>query len=183
LGTPWVSVPLDLGSPLLAYHWPAFPLVPASLARRWAVNTLRRWTTQSSVRLLVENMPRWGRLGHMHLIDPAFVTQVVEGANCHFLLDLAHARVAASTRGQPVRDYVRQLPLDRLVEIHISGPRPVEGNGQLIDVHQSLREEDYALLAWVLEMARPEAVTLEYSRGAALLKEQLLRLRRLLDSA
>jgi len=181
LKTPWVSAHLDFISCRLSEQWPFGRLIPRSLAKRWAVSTLQRWAALSPVRLLVENMPCPRRNGHTYLVDPAFITQIVEEADCHFLLDLAHARVSAAMRGQPVREYVQQLPLDRLVEIHVSGPRQLDG--RLVDVHQSLQEKDYALLEWALGLARPLAVSLEYWRDGALLKEQLLRLRRLLDDA
>ena len=182
LQTPWVSAHLELGASLLNYHWPGAALVPRSLAHRWAVNTIRRWALRSPVPILAENMCRSRPTGHHYLVDPAFISQVVQEADCHFLLDLAHARISASMRGQPVRDYVRELPLDRLVEIHVSGPRPDGNDDRLVDAHESLQEEDYALLEWVLNLTRPMAISLEYWRDGARLEEQLLRLRHIVDA-
>jgi uncharacterized protein (UPF0276 family) len=91
--------------------------------------------------------------------------------------------VAAHYQGQPVREYLARLPLDRLVEIHVSGPRPGPfPDGRLIDAHQPMQEADYDLLAWVLEQRQPRAVTLEYSRDRAQIVAQLVRLRALLDA-
>lgn len=173
---PWASVHLDIALPYAIYRWPLTALLPRSLAERWAVRTLRRWAAQSPVPLLAENMPPWKRDRPAYVVDPAFITCVVESADCGLLLDLAHARVSAHMRGQPVREYIAQLPLDRLVEIHVSGPRPSPADGRLLDAHEPLQEEDYALLAWVLERAQPQAVTLEYDRERAPLEAQLLRL-------
>jgi uncharacterized protein (UPF0276 family) len=177
---PWTSVHLDIGLPYAIYRWPLTALLPRSVAERWAVRTLRRWGAQSPVPLLAENMPPWKRDRPAYVIDPAFIARVIEGVGCGLLLDLAHARVSAHRRGQPARNYISQLPLDRLTEIHISGPRPSPANGQLVDAHEPLQEEDYTLLAWVLERAQPQAVTLEYDRDRAQLEAQLLRLRELL---
>jgi len=60
------------------------------------------------------------------------------------------------------------------VEIHVSGPRLLDG--VLTDCHEPLQEEDYRLLAWVLERTRPRMVTLEYARDKAALAEQIRRL-------
>jgi uncharacterized protein (UPF0276 family) len=180
LDAPWASVHLDIGLPYAIYRWPLTALLPRSLAERWAVRTLQRWGAQSSVPLLAENMPRWDRDRPAYVVDPVFITRVIEGAGCGLLLDLAHARVSAHSRGQPARAYIAQLPLDRLTEIHISGPRPSPADGRLLDAHESLQEEDYALLAWVLDRSRPQAVTLEYSRDRLQLEAQLLRLQELL---
>jgi uncharacterized protein (UPF0276 family) len=136
-------------------------------------------------------MPRSRPAGHPFLVDPTFITQVVTEANCYFLLDLAHARVTAAMRRQTVHDYIDELPLDRLVEIHVSGPRQAQNSGRLVDAHhvdahlvdahESMQEDDYDLLEWVLGLARPLAVSLEYWRDGALLKEQLLCLRKILN--
>jgi uncharacterized protein (UPF0276 family) len=189
---PWISVHLDIGWTFLAYRWSGpNPIVPA-LGKRWAVRSLRRLqaASKASARgrtpVLVENMPRWSCHRPAYVVDPAFISSVVEETGCDFLLDLAHARVAAHYQGEPVRDYLERLPLGRLVEIHVSGPRPLPRNGSmdngtLFDAHEPLQEVDYALLSWVLLRTRPRAVTLEYSRDRAQLKAQLRRLRTILD--
>jgi len=177
---PWASVHLDIALPYAIYRWPLTALLPRALAARWAVRTLRRWMAQSPVPLLAENMPPWKRDRPAYVVDPAFITRVIEGAGCGLLLDLAHARVSAHRREQPARDYVARLPLDRLTEIHVSGPRLSPADDRLLDAHEPLQEEDYALLAWVLERAQPQAVTLEYDRDRAQLETQLLRLQAVL---
>jgi uncharacterized protein DUF692 len=180
LRAPWVSFHLDLGSNFLAYRWSGSCPIRPALGRRWAVRTLRRLVGRSPYLVLAENMPRWEESRPAYIVDPAFIRGVVEEAGCHFLLDLAHARVSACNLGQDARDYIAQLPLDRLVEIHVSGPRPSPEDGRLTDAHQPLQREDYALLAWVLERTSPRAVTLEYIRDRPQLEEQLRRLRRML---
>jgi uncharacterized protein (UPF0276 family) len=178
---PWVSVHLDIGWTLLAYHWPGPAPIPRALAKRWAVRSVRRLQKASALPVLVENMPRWTRSRPAYVVDPAFIAAVVEESGCGLLLDLAHARVAAHYQDEPVRDYLARLPLDRLLEIHVSGPRPRPTDGRLIDAHQPLLEVDYDLLAWVLERSSPRAVTLEYTQDREQIKAQLVRLRALLD--
>ena len=65
--------------------------------------------------------------------------------------------------------------------MHISGPRLRDGT--LADAHEPLLEEDYLLLEYVLRHTRPQALTLEYHREEAALREQLSRLRVVLDHA
>jgi uncharacterized protein (UPF0276 family) len=187
--TPWLSVHLDLGWTFLAYRWPGPSPIPRALARRWAVRSVHRLqdACQTSVSgrtpVLVENIPHWSRSRPSYTADPAFIAGVVEESGCNLLLDLAHARVAAHYQREPVRDYLARLPLDRLVEIHVSGPRPGPyPDGRLIDAHQPMLEVDYDLLAWVLAHSRPQAVTLEYSKDRAQIVTQLIRLRALLDA-
>ena len=133
--------------------------------------------------VLVLYVPRWSRSRPAYTADPGFISQVIEESGCHLLLDLGHARIAAHYRGEPERDYLARHPLDRVIEIHVSGPRPGPyPDGRLIDAHQPMLEADYELLAWVLAQSRPRAVTLEYSKDRAQIVTQLVRLRALLDS-
>jgi uncharacterized protein (UPF0276 family) len=192
-GTPWLSVHLDLGWTFLAYRWPGPSPVPRALARRWALRSVRLLKKACAAfvperpAVLVENIPHWSRSRPAYTADPAFISAVVEESGCGFLLDLAHARVAARYQGEPVHDYLLRLPMERLVEVHVSGPRPEpqadsrSAGGRLVDAHQPMLEEDYVLLAWVLERSRPRAVTLEYSKDPAQIVAQLARLRAILD--
>ena len=59
-------------------------------------------------------------------------------------------------------EYLKQLPLHKVRQIHLSGPRP--RSGYLYDAHEAMGEEDYALLEWALGQTDPEVVTLEYFR-------------------
>ena len=108
------------------------------------------------------------------------ITEVLEGAECGFVLDIGHARVSAAVLGVDVYDYLRDLPLNRVVQVHVSGPRMRDG--RLVDAHESLQETDYALLDFVLDRTQPQVVTLEYTRKRESLQEQLFRLRGILDS-
>ena len=93
--------------------------------------------------------------------------------------DIAHARISAEALGCDTGSYLAQLPWERTAEIHMSGPRRIDG--RLVDRHEPMVEEDLALLRWVLERAWPQAVTLEFSKDRAQVRDQLLHLRRLLD--
>lgn len=128
--------------------------------------------------VILENLPSLPADKFAFVADPICVTEVLESTNCSFLLDIAHARVAAANQGREILEYLCQLPLERVVQIHVSGPRP--RNGFLCDAHEPLQEADYAILEWVLERTSPQVVTLEYFRERGLLREQLVRLRKTL---
>jgi uncharacterized protein (UPF0276 family) len=163
----------------------------------------RALAAQLTVPLLLENVPLFPNRSHLNITEPAFISQVVAQTDCGLLLDLAHTRSSAYLLGLEPRDYLAQLPLERVVELHLSGPRPLselsakrqawiyENAGSvsgilhvdgdtLIDVHETMREADYELLAWVLEKARPKAISLEYFREADPLKHQLERIGKLI---
>ncbi|MFW5714082.1 MAG: DUF692 family multinuclear iron-containing protein [Brevefilum sp.] len=92
-------------------------------------------------------------------------SQVILDTNCMLLLDLSHAKITCHSLGINVRDYIEALPVDRLVELHVTGVR--WHNGILTDHFQMMRE-DWDLFEWALGEIRsghwrePEIVAFEY---------------------
>ena len=108
--------------------------------------------------------------------EPGFLRQVLERADCGLVLDLAHAQVSAAYLNMASTEYLEQIPLDRVVALHISGPRKIEG--RLADAHDTLAIEDFHLLDWVLERCAPETVVVEYTADRAEIPAQVDRVRR-----
>jgi uncharacterized protein (UPF0276 family) len=130
------------------------------------------------VPLILENLDYCPGGAYEHICEPDFIRGVLAETGAGLLLDLAHARVSAARLGLPIARYLGRLPLERVAQLHISGPRLY--NGVLADAHEPLQEEDYALLEDVLTATRPHALTLEYSRDEDALLEQVQRLRTIL---
>lgn len=208
-GTPWTSEHLGFGVAEITLDQ-SLQVQPASLglSREMAMSNIVRnahsLRAALTVSLLLENVPLYPNVVHRHITRPAFICQVLELAGCDLLLDLAHARVTASLLGMTPEAYLEALPLERVREIHLSGPRAVRtlpparqkllrdnartvaaelvfDDGWLVDVHDTMTEDDYGLLEWTLARCRPLAVSLEYYRDAACLREQLLRLREIIQ--
>ena len=132
-----------------------------------------------SVPVILENMPCLPHEGIYYQIFPQYINQVIEETGCGFLLDIAHARIASKALNMCFVDYLYQLPLEKVVQVHISGPRLKLG--RLHDTHEPLQELDYELLEWVLDNTRPKILTLEYFRDKRALRDQLYRLRDMVD--
>lgn len=58
--------------------------------------------------------------------------------------------------------YLNALLLNRVKEIHINRCS-LNKNGTLIDSHQAMEDEDFALLEWVLCRTNPQVISLEYN--------------------
>jgi uncharacterized protein (UPF0276 family) len=180
----WVSAHL---SPIPA--WAVYP------ALRWGmklpipsdnrmvnrlVRQLNRLKSRLTLPLILENLPICPIFNSTIEGEPSVINRVLAETGCEMLLDLAHARVSAGSLGLPVEDYLLQLPLEKSRQVHISGVRVIEG--ELQDSHETLTEEGYGLLDWVLKRIKPEMVTLEYFReDKDGLKQMLFRLRKTLD--
>lgn len=87
---------------------------------------------------------------HPHMlaaVNAKYISQVINGIGCKFLLDLAHSRITAKNLGMEIKDYTLSLPIDQLQELHITGMRSY--GGYLVD-HFPLDEEDWSILDWLL---------------------------------
>ena len=114
------------------------------------------------VPLLLENLDYVPAAAYEHICEPDFISELLAESDTFLLLDLAHAQVSASRFSMTIEDYLAKLPLERVKQLHISGPR--EKSGILFDAHEPLRERDYKLLKEVLEKTSPWAITLEYKK-------------------
>ena len=184
-GAPWLSVHLGFASAEVGPEGPMMvprsAVLPRDAVYEAICKNARELAEAVPVPLLVENLDYWPTGAYEYVSEPGFIADVVEAAGVAFLLDLAHAQVAAARLGIPIDEYLARLPLHRVCELHVSGPRLVEGT--LFDAHEPLVEEDYRLIALVLREAWPQAVTFEYhGEDAAAVPAEISRLRIALDA-
>ncbi|MGZ4693192.1 MAG: multinuclear nonheme iron-dependent oxidase, partial [Acidimicrobiales bacterium] len=121
--------------------------------------------------------------------DGAFVAAVAEAADCGILLDLHNIWTNERNGRQSAREYLAQLPLERVSEVHLAGG--LERDGFWLDAHSGgLAPELEALAAEVLPQL-PELRVVVYEilpefvvpRGERALRPVLERIHRLVDDA
>lgn len=156
------------------------PLPNPERATQRFIQKVRRLARSIHVPVILENIEPLPFDGYDFEVQTERIKKVIGETNCGFLLDIGHARVSAARLGADIHDYLRGLPLNRVVQVHVSGPRMRDG--RLVDAHEPLQEADYALLDFVLEQTHPQVVTLEYIRERESLREQLFRLRGILNT-
>jgi len=117
-----------------------------------------------SVPLLIENMP--DTRFEMAIFHPYFeaekINRLVIDNDINLLLDLTHARLTSSRNNWNLQDFLKDLPLERVKELHVNGSGYDE-LGFPDDTHQAMQDRDYELLEWVLGYSKPEIITLEYN--------------------
>ena len=178
--SPWISVHLmvwEAGDFDRLMHGERLPLPDPEQALDRLLWRLERLVKMVPVPVLVENIEPLPFAGYDYWSRPEYIRQVLEKSGCGFLLDTGHLRVSADRLGMDVETYLEQLPLERVVEVHASGPR--RRKGRLVDAHASLQEVDYKLLEVLLSRQTPQVVTLEYIHGQEQLSKQLQHLRKL----
>ena len=83
------------------------------------------------------------------LPDGAFVASVAARASCGILLDLHNIYTNALNGRQSIDDYLAQIPLDRIWEIHVAGGFELEG--YWLDAHSgAIPDALYEMAAWVI---------------------------------
>jgi uncharacterized protein (UPF0276 family) len=177
----WISVHLmiwEAGDFDRLMHGERLPLPDPKKALSRLLRRLDALINLVSVPVLVENLEPLPFDGYDFWAQPEYICQVLEQSGCNFLLDIGHVRVSADRLGMEVETYLELLPLERVVEIHVRGPRRV--NGRLLDAHRSMQAVDYRLLKAILSQQTPRVVTLEYNRERDQLSKQLDRLRQVL---
>ncbi len=130
--------------------------------RRQIVDNIEAIKLGTAMSLHLENISCNPSFKPSFVMEPRFLTEVLEESESYLLLDIAHARCAAYRLTMDPWEYINQFPLCKVQEIHTSGPKFVGDRG-LVDLHAEMAAEDYELLKRVLEKTpNVEIVTLEY---------------------
>ena len=178
--SPWMSVHLSVwekGMQERLMHGERLPLPDPEQALDRLLRRLEILVNLVPVPVLVENVEPLPFEGYDFWSHPEYIRRVLDRSGCGLLLDTGHLRVSAERLGMSVETYLERLPLERVVEIHVSGPR--RQGGRLLDLHEPLQTVDFRLVESLLSRLTPQAVTLEYIRDGGKLSRQLKHLRRM----
>jgi uncharacterized protein len=113
-----------------------------------AVTTsIRDLQTALPVPIAVETGVNYLRPRYDEMPDGAFVATVTESANCGILLDLHNLFTNSVNGRQSVEEFIAQLPLERVWEVHLAGGFEMEGfwldahSGAIPDILLSMARE------------------------------------------
>ena len=149
-GAPWASehlsfnrafgddgVPFNAGFLLPPLQTRAGAAAAAVMARSLASRLPVPFAVETGVNYL---RPRPGEMS-----DGAFVAAVTEGADCGILLDLHNLWANERNGRQPVREFLDEIPLDRVWEVHVAGG--FEYAGYWLDAHSGVMPDALLELA------------------------------------
>jgi len=173
-GTPWIGEhlafitadPLERGAALhdaTTLTYTVCPQLSEEVVEQ-ACRTLTDLQARFAVPLIVENSPQYFPIpgSTMSIVD--FVTEVHRRSGIGMLLDLTHFKISSLNMGFDAQEEIARLPLEHLVELHVSGHDVQVGTAW--DDHAGLADEStFELVETVLARARPRAVTFEYNWG------------------
>lgn len=133
---------------------------------------------------LLENISFYMQVPGSDMSEVQFLTEILETADCGLLLDVNNVYVNSINHGFDPYSYVDQLPLERVVQIHVAGHKRI--GDYVIDTHgAAVVEPVYELLDHVLKNSSVKAIMIERDQNFpefAELIDELSRLRSLANA-
>ena len=153
--TPYVNLHL---APTLK-DFPDFCVADLSAAEDRKVFKAMRKDVRAAVRefgadrVIVENVPYRGHQDKVFrtAVEPERIQEILTDTGCGLLLDISHARISANYLGLEAFDYMEQLPVHQIKELHFTGLHDLDG---YLQDHLPVLDEDWPVLEQVLDRIR-----------------------------
>lgn len=110
--------------------------------------------------LLLENISYMVSLPGAEMTEAQFLAEVLEKTDCGLLLDITNLHANATNHGYAIADFLSDLPLERVVQLHFVGGH--WHDGVLIDSHsQPTPTEVWQLMAEIIPRTSVKGIVLE----------------------
>jgi uncharacterized protein len=145
----WFSDHLSFSSVEGKYFNDLMPLPFSKETVAHCVNKIRQIKARFPYPFLIENISYYTHFKQPDALEEAaFLTEILEQADCGLLLDVNNVFVNSQNHGYDPIAFLQALPLQRVVEIHMAGHLQTET--LIIDTHgEALCQEVLALFTWV----------------------------------
>ena len=115
--------------------------------------------------ILLENPSTYIEFATSEIDEPEFLRRVCQQTGCGLLLDVNNVQVTCTNTETSVSQYLAELPLDRVGEIHLAGyakELDAQGKPLLIDSHSTdVAPEVWQLYKQALDLTGPQPTLLE----------------------
>jgi uncharacterized protein (UPF0276 family) len=138
---PWVSDHLCFTGSHSANAHDLLPLPYTPKVRDHVIGRIREVSKAVGTLYAVENVSSYLTWKASEVPEWEFLTQVVEGADCGILLDVNNVFVSSVNHGFDPLEYIDNIPLDRVVQIHLAGHSIKDG--YRLDTHDGPVCDEY----------------------------------------
>lgn len=150
-GTPWHSEHLCWTSLDGSTTHELLPMPFTREAVRHAVARAREVQARLDRPFLLENISYYAELGASEMREQDFLAEVLEGADCGWLLDINNVFVNSVNHGFDAKAWLADMPLHRVRQMHIAGHTWFEEDQLIIDTHGApVVDPVIELMQWVL---------------------------------
>lgn len=120
-GSPWHSDHLCVGTASGKMLHELLPIAFKERAVTRVADRIKRAQDAVGVPLAVENVSFYLHPGAREMSEAEFVARVCDAADCGLMLDVNNAYVNSVNFGFDVDEWMRSVPLDRVVQMHVAG--------------------------------------------------------------
>jgi uncharacterized protein (UPF0276 family) len=186
LGTPWHSDHLCFSTNGQQVLHELLPLKLCQENVTRVADRLRRVQDAVGVPLAIENVTWYLHPGQVELPEAEFIQRIVQQSGAGLLLDVNNVYVNSQNHDFDPYAFILELPLDRVVEIHVAGHTRTS-SGLILDTHGTpISDPVFELLRYTLQHTGAVPVLLERDNDVpdlAELLQEVSRLRSIYDEA
>jgi uncharacterized protein (UPF0276 family) len=125
--------------------------------------------------LILENPSSYLQFAGAQMPEWEYLARLAEDADCGLLLDVNNVYVSAANHGFDATAYIKALPAERIVQVHLAGPR--DCGTHLLDTHDSpVLEPVWALYALAQRLTGGVSTLLEWDANIPSYEELLAEL-------
>ena len=119
----------------------------------------------NSVEIAIENNNYYPTEAYRDVTEAGFISEIVNENNLRFLFDIAHAKVTCFNKNINFEKYKRELPLDRVIQVHICTYGIDDELNQAYDAHSYPNDEELLEVSKIIEKyENVKYLTVEYYR-------------------
>jgi len=185
IDAPWYSDHLCFCATGHAHLFDLLPLPRTAESIAVCVDRIHELQDALGRPVAVENVSAYLPQEH-EMPEIEFLLEVLDRADARLLLDVNHVYVNAQNHGFDPREYLAQIPGERVVQMHVAG-HLVRPDGLRIDTHgEPICDDVFTLVGEVLQRIGPRPVLLERDNNAPpldVLVDECERLQQLVDAA
>lgn len=133
--TPWISDHLCWGRVANAHYHDLLPLPYTKGVVDYVAERARIVQDYLELPFALENLSSYVAYRQDEMPEWEFYTAIVEKADIFMMLDVNNIYVSSRNHGFDPRQYYENLPLDRVLQIHLAGHS--EKEGYLLDTHDN----------------------------------------------
>jgi len=129
------------------------------------INLLRiKEIFKENIKLAVENNNFFPTGAYEFVTNPEFIAEIVYENEINFLFDIGHAKISAFNHKIDFNNYFQKLPLNRMIQIHISKPS-LNNENEMIDSHELPDSQDILEAEEIINKYDVEYNTIEYYKN------------------
>lgn len=159
--TPWVSDHLCWGQTPGGHYHDLLPLPYTKEVANYVAERARIIQDYLELPFALENLSSYVAYKMDQMPEWEFYSMIAEKADTFMLLDVNNIYVSSRNHGFDPRDYIINIPLDRVIQIHIAGHS--DHGKYVLDTHDNyVRDEVWQLYAEVYPRTGGAATLLEW---------------------